>query len=245
MTRERILGIPYDNFNMESVISRVEQFSRENKPRVLVHLSLPLLMTARRKKPIKMFLEEADLIVPTGRHIYRAAKLLKRPLAESIDPSVLVKKLMLQSVELGKKVYLFGGKGNTINKAYDNLKKEISKLFVIGRHTAFYNKREHADIIKAIGKASPDYFFIGMGSPAEEKWIIENHKAINAGLVVLIEGLFDLFAGNIKKGLRYKNQISEVKVKNRNIPHPHSIKKLWMVPVYVIAVFIERIFWKN
>ena len=245
MTRERILGIPYDNLSMEAVVSRVEQFFRENRPGVLVNLSLPLLMTARRKKPIKMFLEKADLIVPTGRHIYRAAKLLKRPLTEAIDPSVLVKKLMLQSVELGKKVYLFGGKGNTINKAYDNLKKEISKLFVIGRHEANYNKREHADIIKAIGKASPDYFFIGMGSPAEEKWVIENRQAINAGIIILIEGLFDLFAGNIKKGVRYKNQISEVKVTNRSIPHPHSIKKLWMVPIYVIAVFIERIFWKN
>ncbi len=245
MNRERILGIPYDNLKMKSMISRVEHFSRENKPRIVVHLSLPLLMTARRIKPIKMLLERADLIIPTGRHIYRAAKLLKRPLVESIDSSVFVKKLMLQSVELGKKVYLFGGKGNTINRAYDNLKKEISKLFVIGRHKANYNKREHDDIIKSIGKASPDYFFIGMGSPDEEKWILENEKEINAGIIVLIEGLFDLFAGNVKKGLRYKNLIIEAKVTNRNIPHPHSLKKLWMVPVYVVAVFIERIFWKK
>jgi N-acetylglucosaminyldiphosphoundecaprenol N-acetyl-beta-D-mannosaminyltransferase len=245
MTRERILGIPYDNLNMETVLTKVEQYSRENKPRVMVHLSLPLLMNARRKRPIKMLLEEADLIVPADRHIYRAARLLKRPIAESIDPSVLVKKLMLQSVELGKKVYLFGGKGNTINKAHDNLKKEIPKLFVIGRHRANYNKRDHADIIKAMGKASPDYFFIGIGSPSEERWILENRKSINAGIVVFIEGLFDLFAGNIKKGLRYKNRLSEVKVTNRDIPYPQSIKKLWLVPVYVVAVFIERIFWKN
>jgi N-acetylglucosaminyldiphosphoundecaprenol N-acetyl-beta-D-mannosaminyltransferase len=152
---------------------------------------------------------------------------------------------MLQSVELGKNVYLFGGKGNTINRAYDNLKKEIPRLFVIGRHKVNYHKREHDDIIKAIGKASPEYFFIGMGSPDEEKWILEYKKEIHAGVIVLIEGLFDLFAGNIKKGLRYKNMINETKVTNRNIPHPRSFKKLWMVPVYVIAVYIERIFWKN
>ena len=245
MTRERILGIPYDNLTMKTIIERVEHFSRENKPRMVMHLSLPILMNARRKKPVKMLLEEADLIIPTGRHIYRAAKLLKRPLVESIDPSVLVKKLMLQSVELGKNVYLFGGKGNTINRAYDNLKKEIPRLFVIGRHKANYNKREHSNIIKAMGKASPEYFFIGMGSPDEEKWILENKKDINAGVTVLIEGLFDLFAGNIKKGLRYKNRISEVKATHPNIPHPRSLRKLWMVPVYVISVFIERIFWKK
>ena len=245
MTRDRILNIPYDNLTMDTFIAKVEHFSRENKPRMIMHLSLPLLMTARRKKPIKMLLEKADLIIPTGGPIYRAAKLLKRPLVESIDPSVFVKKLMLQSVELGKNVYLFGGKGNTINRAYDNLKKEIPRLFVIGRHNANYNKREHDNIIKAIGKASPEYFFIGMGSPDEEKWILENQKQINAGVTVLIEGLFDLFAGNIKKGLRYKNRISEAKATHPNIPHPRSLRKLWMVPVYVIAVFIERIFWKK
>ena len=56
MTRERILGIPYDNLTMKTIIERVEHFSRENKPRMVMHLSLPLLMNARRKKPIKMLL---------------------------------------------------------------------------------------------------------------------------------------------------------------------------------------------
>ena len=84
-----------------------------------------------------------------------------------------------------------------------------------------------------------------MGSPDEEKWLLENQEYINAGITVLIEGLFDLFAGNIKKGLRYKNRISEAKATHPNIPHPRSLRKLWMVPVYVAAVFIEKIFWKN
>ena len=245
MSRERILGIPYDNLKMESIIAAVEHFSRENKPRIIMHLSLPLLMIARRNKPIKMLLEGADLIVPTGKHIYRAAKLLKKPLVESIDPSVFVKQLMLQSVDLGKNVYLFGGKGNTINKAYNNLKKEIPRLFVIGRHKANYNKREHNDIIESIGKASPDYFFIGIGSTDEEKWVLEKRKVLNTGIIVFIEGLFDLIAGNIKKGIKYKNRISDVRAAPRNIPHTHAWKKFWMVPVYVIAVFMERIFWKK
>lgn len=245
MQRERILGIPYDNLSTESAVSKVEKYARDNECHTIVHLSLPLLMMARRNKYIRMFLERADLIIPTGKHIYWAAGFLKRPLKALIESSLFVKRLMFQSVELGKKVYLFGGKGHTIDKAHENLKKEIGNLFVLGRHRGNYRKFEHENIVTAIGKASPDYFFIGLGSPEEEIWVIKNKKVINAGLIILIEGLFDLFAGNLKNASTYKKGLSVDRVSKREIPNPHPLKRLWMVPVFRVSVYIEKIFWKN
>ena len=245
MKRERILGIPYDNLSTEDAVSRVENFVRDSECHTIVHLSLPLLMKARRTRYIMRFLEGADLIIPTGKYIHWAARFLKRPLKEVIEPSLFVKRLMMQSAELGKKVYLFGGKGHTIDKAYNNIKREIGKLFVLGRYRGNYGKLEHDNVITAIGKASPDYFFIGLGSPEEEIWVIRNRKVINAGLIILIERLFDLFAGNIKNVSAYKKGLSIDRVSKREIPNPYLFKRLWMVPVFRVSVYIEKLFWKN
>lgn len=245
MKKDRILGIPYDNFGTEKLLSSVEHFLRDSKSHTIVFLSLPLLMMARRSKMLRIFLEETDLIIPNGKYLYWAAKLLKKPLIEHIDPSILVKRLMIQSVDLGKNVYLFGGKGQTIDRAYNNLKKEIPKLFVIGKYRGNYRKIEHENIVLAIGKASPDYFFIGLGSPKEEIWLNQNGRRINAKIVILIEGLFEVYAGNVKSRSSYRRNWNIENVPKREILYPHGWKRTLKVPLFILCVLIERIFWKR
>lgn len=245
MKRDRILGIPYDNVFTEEALLKAENFLHDYKSHTIVHMSLPLLMMARRSKMLRMFLEEADLIIPSGKYLFWAANLMKRPFKEVIDPSLFVKMLMVQSVEIGKNVYLFGGKGQTIDRAFINLKKEIPKLFVIGRKRGNYRNHNHENVVIAIGKASPDYFFIGLGSPHEEIWVNRNRRKINAKLIILIEGLFDVYAGNVKKRLSYKKNWNIDKISKREILYSHSLQKALKVPVFILLVLIEKIFWRN
>lgn len=218
---------------------------REEKCRTVVFLSLISLMRARHDRNLKVFLEEADLIVPSGRFIFWAAKLLKRPLKEFIDPSQFVKLLLIQSVELSKRVYLFGGKGDTIDRAFGNLKKDIPKLFVVGKYRGNYDRGALENVVTAIGKASPDYFFIGLGSPYEQIWVERYIGKINAGVIVLIEGLFNLYAGKMGKHRRFTGDPVSGWLSKREIPHPRSFKKLWLAPVFILFVIAERLFWRH
>lgn len=245
MRRNRILGVPFDVVTIDEALSKAEQYVQDRKPHVIVHLSLPLLSFARRNKTIKMFLEEADLIIPTGRYIHWAARFLKRPAAAPIDSSIFVKRLLVQSADLGKKVYLFGGKGYTVDMAYENLKKEMDRLFVIGRYRGNYRRQEHENIVTAIGKASPDYFFVGLGSPNEENWVNWNRKRTNAKLTVLIENLLDLFAGKIRKFSTYRDHLDFQRLQMREIPHTHSLRMVLLVPIFAISILVEKVFWKK
>lgn len=245
MERRRILGIPFDDVGTDEALSKVEHLLHDDKTHIITYLSIPSLMMARRSKFLRIFLEEADIIIPTGKHILWAGKILKRPIREPIDPSLFTKLLMNQSVELGKKVYLFGGKDITIDKVYSNLKREIPRLFVLGKYRGNYPRRMHEDIVQAIGKASPDYFFIGLGSPFEELWVERNREKIHARIVVLVGGLFDLFAGNIRKTGAYSSITGAGGGTVREIPQPRSFRKLWWIPIFYVSVLIERLFWKH
>jgi len=243
MKRDRILGIPFDAVRTEDVLKSTERFHMDEKSRVIVFLSLPTLMMARRKKLLRIFLEEADIIIPSGKSIFRAAKLLRRTITEKIDPSQFVKRLLMQSVELNKSVYFLGGRGTTVERAYTNLKKEIPKLFVVGRYRGDYPKKNHEDIVTAIGKASPDYFFIGLGSPHEANWVEANRNRVNPGITILVGRLFDVFAGTVKK--RYWKYVEPERAVLREIPQPGSFRRLIWLPVFFILVCFERLFWKH
>ncbi|KPJ88732.1 MAG: hypothetical protein AMS17_04435 [Spirochaetes bacterium DG_61] len=245
MKRDRILGVPYNNMESEEALSRVEHLLQDGKTHSLVFLSFPLLLMAKRNKMLRIFLEESDLIIPCGRYLVWATRFLKRPLKEQIDPSVFVKRLMAQSVELSKNVYLFGGKGQTIDRAYTNLLREIPRLFVVGRYRGDYRKYDHENIVMAIGKASPDYFFIGLGSPQEQIWINRYSKRVHAKMIVFIEGLFDLYAGNVRKRSSYRKHWNIEKVPKRDILYLHSVRRTILIPLFILAVFFEKLFWKH
>jgi len=243
MERDRILGIPYDNISLSDAVDRVDGFIRDDKSHTVVILSTISLMTSRKEKYLRIFFEEADLIIPSGKYIHWAARFLNKPLKELIEPSVFIKILLNQSVELNKSVYLFGGKGNTINRTYYNLKKDIPKLFVVGKYRGNYKLFEHENIVKSIGKASPNYFFIGLGSPHEEIWVNQNRNRINSKVVICVEDIFNLFAGVKKIG--FIKEWNKNRVLKREIPHPKGFKKLWLLPLFIVSVWVERLFFRK
>jgi N-acetylglucosaminyldiphosphoundecaprenol N-acetyl-beta-D-mannosaminyltransferase len=245
MSRERILGIPFDSITMDGALHKIETLLRDEKTHVVTFLTLTTLMCARKNKFIRIFLEDADLIIPCGKQVLWAARFLKRPVEEIFDPSLFVKTLMIQSTELSKNVYLFGGKNHTIDLAFDNLKREIPRLFVIGRHRGNYSRKAHEDVVLSIGKASPDYFFIGIGTPFEERWVERHRAKIHARLIILIGGLFDVFAGSVRKARSYKDLLGHTDPLKSEIPQPYPIRKLWWAPIFIIAVFIEKVLWKH
>jgi N-acetylglucosaminyldiphosphoundecaprenol N-acetyl-beta-D-mannosaminyltransferase len=245
MQRYRLHGVPVDAVTLDEALTKTEQFVQDGKSHLVVHLSLPLLACARRNKTVKMLLEEADIVIPTGRYIHWASRVLNKPVVGAIDASVFVKRLMVQSADLGKKVYLFGGKGYTVEAACGNLKKEIDRLFVIGKYRGNYRKQEHENIVTAIGKTSPDYFFVGLGSPHEELWVNWNRTRTNAKLIVLIENLLDLFAGRIGKRSPYRDRLDFDRLPAREIPNSHAFKMVFLVPVFAISVLMAKVFRKK
>jgi N-acetylglucosaminyldiphosphoundecaprenol N-acetyl-beta-D-mannosaminyltransferase len=245
MRRDRILGIPYNTCDTEEALKRVESFFMDDKRHIILHLSLPLVMKARRIQFLRIFLEEADLVIPSGRWIYWAARFLRREVPEMADPSMFIKLLMSQAVELNKKVYLLGGRGPTVDRAYENLKREIPRLFVIGRHRVDYARRDHEDIVQVIGKCAPDYLFIGMGTPQQEYWYEANREKLNSRVIVMVGRVFEIIAGTVRVNRVYRRDHRIHERVRREIPERGSIRRLWQVPLFVTLVLFERMFWKR
>jgi N-acetylglucosaminyldiphosphoundecaprenol N-acetyl-beta-D-mannosaminyltransferase len=244
--RERILGIPYDNVTTEEVLQRVELLFKDEKSHVVTFLTLPAIMLSRKSKFLRIFLEEADLIVPCGKHVYWAARFLRHPLREIIDPSQLTKLLMMQSYELSKSIYLFGGKDRIVDQAFENLKREFPRLFIIGRHRVNYPRKAHENVVAAIGKASPDYLFVGMTTPQGERWIEQQKNKLHARVIVMIGGLLDVFAGSVRKARSYRELLAHAEggIKTE-VPQSYGLRRLFWRPFFVIAVFFEKLVWKH
>lgn len=57
---------------------------------------------------------------------------------------------------------------------------------------------EDNEVIEKINETNPDFVWIGLGAPKQEKWMFNHQGSIN-GLMIGVGAGFDYYAGNIKR----------------------------------------------
>ena len=60
------------------------------------------------------------------------------------------------------------------------------------------NIDEDREIVHCINDAKPDFVWVGLGAPKQEKWMAA-HQGKVKGLMVGVGAAFDYFAGNIQR----------------------------------------------
>jgi UDP-N-acetyl-D-mannosaminouronate:lipid I N-acetyl-D-mannosaminouronosyltransferase len=113
--------------------------------------------------------------------------------------------LWLEFVEkhyLKKSFYFIGAREEIIQSTVDKLKEEFSGINLAGYRNGYIKPHEMDGLIHDIQIKKPDYVFVAMGSPAQERLMMrlsEIHPAIYIGL----GGSFDIYSGKTKRAPQF------------------------------------------
>lgn len=142
---------------------------------LIVAPNVEFIMKAQKDKAFFDILNSAKLATPDSVGVEIASKLQKKPLKQRIPGQAYFRKIL----EVGQKeewtFYFLGGKGDTVEKAVENIKKLYPNIKIVGSHEGFFEKNSEEDVIKEINQCEPNVLFVAMGAPAQEKWI-DAHK---------------------------------------------------------------------
>lgn len=146
-------------------------------------------------------LKSSDYLVLDGVYFALAAILLKgRNIKRNQGPDVFYHFIERLNIE-GGKVFFLGSSNTTLKKIearatvdYPNLKLE---LYSPPFKDAF-SEEENDDMVERINAFKPDILFVGMTCPKQEKWVVQNHSQLQAGLAISIGNVFDWYAGTQK-----------------------------------------------
>ena len=126
----------------------------------------------------------------------RGYKSMKR----TTGPS-LMEEILKVSVEKGYRHYFYGSTEETLEKLFQTLEREYPGLQIAGMYSPPFRpmlKDEDAAIIERINETKPDFVWVGLGAPKQEKWMAE-HQGRVQGLMIGVGAGFDYFAGNIDR----------------------------------------------
>ncbi len=113
----------------------------------------------------------------------------------------LMEEIFKISTEMGYRHYFYGSTEETLQMLRTKLEESYPEINIVGMYAPpFRLMTEEEDIqaIEIINQSVPDFVWVGLGAPKQEKWMAA-HQGRVSGLMIGVGAGFDYFAGNIKR----------------------------------------------
>ena len=148
---------------------------------------------------------QADLVVPDGRPLVWAQRLMGEKKATQVRGSDLLLHLCRGAEKQRISVGLFGGTKNSLNDFIRFLNIEFPELdiaFSLAPPFHPITPEENRDHVKKIIQSGAGLIFAGIGCPKQEKWMASQKGKIPCAMVG-VGAAFDFFSGRKKHAPRW------------------------------------------
>ncbi len=138
---------------------------------------------------------EADITTPDGMPLAKAIKFLYGINQDRVAGMDLMPSLMKECENKKKTIFFFGSTDNILGIIKSKAKKEFPNLVFESYSPPFkeLNESEKSDIISRINSCNPDFVFVALGCPKQEKWMFE-HKGKVKSCMIGFGGAFEVYA---------------------------------------------------
>ena len=92
---------------------------------------------------------------------------------KSFDMTSLAPEVFNDAIEKDESVYFIGTKPGIIDKAVENIRENFPKLRIAGYRDGYINPQERESVLEEIIQKSPDIVVCGMGTPLQERFLVD------------------------------------------------------------------------
>ncbi len=239
--RVDILGIPIDPLTWQGALAKARGFLREEQTHFITTPNPEIIMRARRDEKLRNILLQADLSLPDGIGVVWAGRVLGFPVPHRIPGIEFMDKLLSLADEREGRVFLLGTHRDTVARAAANIGERFKGLEKVGYHHGYFSREEEDGIVEQINSYEPDFLFVGLGVPKEQKWVFRNLSRLRSKVVMTIGGSLDVYGEEVSRAPVAVRRL-HLEWLYRLISSPARLKRQLALPKFVLLVFKEALF---
>jgi len=230
-----ILGVQVDKVNMAQALSVFEDFIEGDSCKAIFTPNPEIIYSTVENGDLRNLLNSADLAIPDGMAIIKAANTLGEKLEERVTGIDFSRAAIDICAAKGKSIYLLGAKPGVAQMAAVNLKKENNDIRVAGYCDGYFKEKSEDDVVNMINESNADFLLVALGSPKQEQFINNHKNELNVKACIGIGGSFDVWSGNIERAPEFfiKHNIEWL---YRTIKEPARLKRIWKIPKFLKLV---------
>ena len=150
------------------------------------------------------------LALPDGKPLSSYSRKKGFTNAERVTGPDLMYEIFKISEEKGYRHYFYGSTDDTLDLMKEKLLKRFPKLQIAGIYSPPFRKeavKEDQEVIDMINETRPDFLWVGLGAPKQERWMYLNRNRINAIMLGVGAG-FDYCADKIQRAPKWMQKAS-------------------------------------
>ncbi len=238
MSRIDVLGVGFDDLTRKDAIDMCKRLIDEHRSAYMVTPNPEIVMAAWDHPELYDAICRADIVIPDGIGVVKAAKIIGTPLKERLPGIEIGEEILKYAAESGKSVFLLGAKPGVAEAAAEKMRELFPGLNVCGTNDGYF--KEDGPVVEKINAARPDFLMVCLGAPKQELWMAENAPKLDVGLMAGLGGSLDVFAGTVMRAPKIWQKMNAEWL-YRCIKEPWRFKRIARLPLFIVKAWIKRI----
>ena len=247
--RVNILGVGITPIDIRQAVATLEQWREDGRREYVCCTSVHGLVEATRDPQVREALNGAGLTTEDGMPLVWWCRRAGNPEAARVCGTDLLLAMCGREPERGHRHYFYGGDQQVTERLVSTLTERFPGLIVAGYRSPPFRQltaEEDAADVVAINTARPDFVWVGLGMPKQEKWMALHVGRIQATALLGIGAAFDFVSG-AKPRAPVWMQRSGMEWLFRLMTEPRRLAVRYLVgnTVFVVSALQQLTGWKS
>ena len=198
LARVNILGIGAMPMVLPQAVATLEGWREQGRRDYVCCICVHGLVSAQRDPAVRAALNGAGLATQDGMPLVWRSRSAGFPNAHRVCGTDLMEAMLSISADRQHRHYFYGGQDVTLGKLVAAMQARFPGMIVAGYRSPPFRpltEAEDAADVAAINAARPDFLWIGLGMPKQEKWMAAHVGRIDAVAMLGVGAAFDFLAG--------------------------------------------------
>lgn len=197
----RIMGVEIAAINMEWLLEFTDQNIEALSGEYMCVSNVHTTVTAYEDADYCAIQNGGIMAIPDGGPLSSVGRKRGYPDMERTTGPSYLEEILKRSAEKGWRHYFYGGTEETLGKLRDALSRDYPEVQIAGMYSPPFRPltpEEDVQAVQRINETNPDFVWVGLGAPKQEKWMAQ-HQGTVKGFMVGVGAAFDYLAGNIER----------------------------------------------
>ena len=224
----KLQGFNIDTFTFDEALQYAEKGQ-------VVTINPEMILSAKSNPDFAEIINSAELVIPDGIGVQLGLKILGHNVRR------------IAGIEFGRKLIdkfasqptaFVGAKPEIIQKAVENLKKEVPNLDAVYVQDGYFKDDDR--VLDELTAANPKLVLVALGSPKQEIFISKAKNLLPNALFIGLGGSFDVWSGVVERAPEIWQKLG-LEWLYRTVKEPKRFKRIFpTLPLFVFKVFKEK-----
>jgi len=242
----KVINSDISAISFQDAIDHIFYLATNQSSSYVCFANVHMIIEAFSDSPFQKVLNKADLALPDGLPLTKYISLFESITQERVAGPDTMPVIMKRAEKEGKSVFFYGGSNLTLHLIEQKAQREFPNLKIAGTYSPPFrelNVEEDEEIVQQINAANPDFVFVCLGCPKQEKWMYAHKGKINSCMLGVGQA-FSIYADIYERAPKWVQQ-NYLEWAYRLYKEPKRLAKRYLYTNTVFLYLVSRLYFRK